>query len=134
MAYTPTNWQTGDTVTASKLMNIEYGVANAANPFIVTLTPTAADFSGTMDKTVAEINAAYEAGRRILFIISALGGTLTAECTDVWASDGHLYPSFNAHVIDDGTNTIIFASTGPTDDGDRQIYGAHIYALSPYTP
>lgn len=34
----------------------------SSNKFIVTLTPTAPDYSGTMDKTVAEINAAHKAG------------------------------------------------------------------------
>lgn len=34
--------------------------------FVVTLTPTAADYSGTMDKTPAELAAAYDAGKRII--------------------------------------------------------------------
>ena len=61
MSYTPTTWAAGDTVTATKLNNMETGIGNAANPFIVTLTPTALDYSGTMDKTVAEIYAAHQA-------------------------------------------------------------------------
>ena len=67
MSYSPTNWQTGDTVTAEKLNHMETGIDNAANAFIVTLTPTALDYSGTMDKTVAEIDAAYQAGKEIIF-------------------------------------------------------------------
>lgn len=31
MAYTPTNWQTGDTITAEKLNNIENGINNVSN-------------------------------------------------------------------------------------------------------
>lgn len=33
MAYTPTNWVTGDTVTATKLNKLEQGVANAGGGF-----------------------------------------------------------------------------------------------------
>lgn len=33
MAYTPTNWATGDTVTATKLNKLEQGVANAGGGF-----------------------------------------------------------------------------------------------------
>ena len=75
MSYTPTQWQTGDTITAEKLNHIEQGLFETvdnviilndkAEPFIVTLTPTAQDFSGTMDKTPKEIYDAYMAGRQI---------------------------------------------------------------------
>lgn len=41
--------------------------AKQQKKFLVTLTPTSLDYSGTMDKTVAEINAAYEAGQEIWF-------------------------------------------------------------------
>lgn len=58
MSYTPNTWQTGDTVTAEKLNNIESGLDLSANAFVVTLTPTAEDLSGTMDKTPEEIYAA----------------------------------------------------------------------------
>lgn len=49
MAYTPTTWVTGDTVTATKLNKLEQGVANAGSAVIVTET------NGTLDKTFAEI-------------------------------------------------------------------------------
>ena len=35
--YTPTNWQTGDTITAEKMNNIEQGIQNAQNVAVVTL-------------------------------------------------------------------------------------------------
>ena len=37
MSYTPTNWQTGDTITAEKMNNLENGVSNAQNVAVVTL-------------------------------------------------------------------------------------------------
>lgn len=47
MSYTPTNWQTGDTITAEKLNNLEEGVASGA--VIIT------DNGTQLDKTYAEI-------------------------------------------------------------------------------
>ena len=50
MAYTPTTWVTGDTVTATKLNKLEQGVANAGSAAIITEAN-----NGTLDKTFAEI-------------------------------------------------------------------------------
>ena len=52
------------TVTPSE--EFKEAVAKSSEPFVVTLTPTAADMSGTMDKTPAEIAGAYDAGKRII--------------------------------------------------------------------
>ena len=41
------------------------------NRFVVNLTPTAADFSGVMNRTCAEITAAYEAGKDIWLDVDA---------------------------------------------------------------
>lgn len=49
MAYTPTTWATGDTVTATKMNKLEQGVANAGSAVIITDNGTA------LDKTYAEI-------------------------------------------------------------------------------
>lgn len=81
MSYTPTTWQTGDTITAEKLNNMEDGIKNANEPFIVTLTPTAEDFSGTMDKTPQEIYNAYKANRQIR---AKILGVYHTENTDLW--------------------------------------------------
>lgn len=53
MAYTPTEWETGDVITAEKLNKIEAGIGDALNTFVITCTATAQDFSGTIDKTPA---------------------------------------------------------------------------------
>lgn len=47
-------------------------------PFIVTLTPTAQDYSGTMDKTPAEIGGAISDGRRIMFDIPSMSASVEA--------------------------------------------------------
>lgn len=132
MAYTKNNWQTGDTVTAEKLNHMESGIENANEPFIVTLTPTAQDFSGTMDKTVAEINAAYEAGRKIQFKV--LAGASQFMCVDCTAQYFHLpknYPSFNVFIVNGSNDVLIFAYTGATDDGTQQTYFTRVYPLTP---
>jgi len=49
MSYTPTSWNTGDTITAAAMNKIENGIANAGGATIIT------DTSGTLDKTFAEI-------------------------------------------------------------------------------
>ena len=131
MSYTPTTWAAGDTVTATKLNNMETGIANAANPFVVMLTPTALDYSGSMDRTVADIYAAYQAGKEIIFrIYSSL-----REFTDVKVSsvykDEFTYPSFNAYIIVENLGVLIFAATMATDDGTKSTYSTQIYSLTP---
>ena len=51
MAYTPTTWVTGDTITAVKLNNMEQGIANAG---VLAVTVN----NGTLDKTWQEIHDA----------------------------------------------------------------------------
>ena len=114
------------------------GVWGAQEPigkkFIVTLTPTAQDYSGTMDKTVAEINAAYEAGQHIVFRTMMSATTyMDVDCAARWYNNT-AYPSFNGFILSsDNGGTLIFAFTGATDDGTRATYGANIYALTPAT-
>lgn len=136
MSYTPTNWQTGDTITAEKLNKMESGISandTALTPFIVTLTPTAQDFSGTMDKTVAEIYAAYQSGKKIVFrILMGASVYMEVDCTARFANGGQVYPSFNAFIVTDSpSDMIICAWTGTTDDGTKNTYSTIIYPLTP---
>ena len=130
MSYTPTNWQTGDTITAEKLNNMESGIENANNPFIVTLTPTAQDFSGTMDKTVAEINAAYEAGQDIWFKVLLSATEWTEVPTQAHYDATYSRCSFAAYAIDNGRNILLLAAT-PIADGSLSTYSTTIYPLTP---
>ena len=100
--------------------------------FIVTLTPTALDYSGTMDKTVAEINAAYEAGQQLVLRVMMSATThMDVDCTARWFSNA-TYPSFNGFILSsDNGGTLIFAYTNATDDGTKQTYSTDIYALTP---
>lgn len=106
-------------------------VNKANNKFTVTLTPTAQDFSGTMDMTVAEINAAYEAGQEIVFRTMVSETTyMDVDCTARWFN-GSTYPSFNGFILNGDDNVLLFAFTGTTDDGTKQTYFTKIYPLIP---
>lgn len=45
MSYTPTTWVTGDTITATKLNNMEQGIANAGGTSFAIITLSATGFS-----------------------------------------------------------------------------------------
>lgn len=138
MSYTPTQWQTGDTITAEKLNNMERGIENANEPFIVTLTPTAGDFSGTMDKTVGEIYEAWTAGEKIIFKLDISGITSPGdyyyvECAAQYTSNGFDYPSFNAFVVNNDNNMLVFVGTVATNDPHKVSYASQSYTLTPAT-
>lgn len=100
--------------------------------FIVTLTPTNEDFSGTMDKTVAEINAAYEAGQQIVFrVYVSPAAYYEIGCTDVYFDQAYVYPRYCAVLVYDNANVIVKISTPTGDDGTLQGYGTLIYSLTP---
>lgn len=101
--------------------------------FIVTLTPTAQDFSGTMDKTVAEINSAYEAGQEIVFkVITDADTFVEVPCSAIVQVTGTgYYPNFIANVIQYESNVMIVAHTDEMTDGTKQTYSTTIYPLTP---
>ena len=102
--------------------------------FIVTLTPTALDYSGTMDKTVAEINAAYKAGREIVFHTVTGANTFVETPISYFAAGDELdYNGFSTNIVQVDQNLFIVAYVGSTADGTKITYGTHIYALTPAT-
>ena len=133
MSYTPTTWQTGDTITAEKLNNMESGIENANEPFVITLTPTAQDYSGTMDKTVAEIDAAYRAGQKIIFrVYVSTTVYMEIDCTYRGSDASVEYPSFNASfVTSEPFHAFVYIYTGITDNGTENTYSTTIYPLTP---
>lgn len=108
-----------------------WAASEQGKKFIVALTPTALDYSGTMDKTVAEINAAYEAGQQIVFR-AMLSATeyMDVDCTARWHTDS-TYPSFNGFILTTVNDAFIFVHTGATDDGTEQTYSTTVYSLTP---
>lgn len=72
MAYTPTNWKTGDVVTAEKMNKLEQGVAQGGGGCMrVSVTRVGDGDSGTMtlDKTYAEMVDAIESGTFVYGLI-----------------------------------------------------------------
>ncbi len=63
MSYEPHTWVAGETVTPSKLNNIEQGIANNSGIMIVN------DNDGTLDATWQEIYDAMEAGTPVFIKI-----------------------------------------------------------------
>lgn len=104
-----------------------------ADRFIVTLTPTALDYSGTMDKTVAEIDAAYKAGQEIWFKISSGESWTEYPLSRVGKESEGTYPSFNSNALYDELNMLVMIYTGTTSNGAKQTYSTKIYTLTPAT-
>ena len=120
---------------AGKVLGVnDSGVWGAQEPigkkFIVTLTPTAQDYSGTMDKTVAEIDAAYKAGQEIWFEISD-GYTTNSFAMTMIYRDNSAYPSFTGYII--YHDMIIDVATGSTNLGTSNTYNTIVYTLTPAT-
>lgn len=66
MAYIPTEWATGDVITAEKLNKAEGGI-EAAYPFVITVDMAeGSQTDKVMDKTYAEIEAAIIADAPII--------------------------------------------------------------------
>lgn len=56
----------------------EVSVEIVPDTFVITCTPTAADYSGVMDKTPADIGGAISAGQKIMFDIPSLSASVEA--------------------------------------------------------
>ena len=97
------------------------------NDFFVTLTPTAPDLSGTMDKTPQEIANAVDSGKRIVFRIPAF---------DAFVIPQQFLFEYNLNVYKvagqimytiDGVDCLISIATR----FDASEYGTSIYPLTP---
>lgn len=106
MSYTPTEWATGDTITAEKLNKMESGIANAGggDMFVATISVDAGTGTATADKTHTEIVAAKNAGK--LCVINFLGnyafaffaGTLSGQADTGAIFATYSYSLFNSAV------------------------------------
>ena len=125
---------------AGKVLGVnDSGVWGAQEPigkkFIVTLTPTDLDYSGTMDKTVAEIDVAYKAGRKVIFRLDGRGASLPVfDCAvNVVEDGGDTYPSYQAFVLIGMADSLLDIYTYSTVDGTDDTYHTRIYTLTPAT-
>lgn len=100
--------------------------------FIVTLTPTALDYSGTMDKTETEISDAYEAGQQIVFRVV---GIPEYDYVDVNVTEALYYTSVNRWQMSAYLvmlpDTLIYIYNGISSDGDYARYGTRVFTLTP---
>ena len=75
MSYTPTEWATGDVITAEKLNNMESGIAVGQELFIIHATGVAqtpgAQSTPVIDKTYGEIANAIQQGKIPVMIVDA---------------------------------------------------------------
>ena len=103
----------------------EWAASEQGKKFIVTLTPTALDYSGTMDKTPAEITAAYGAGQEIVFDIPSMSARINAtqfrEVNEVIRAGGMVFYGVNSSPV------IITLLTS----GEDSTYLTHIFAMTP---
>lgn len=102
-----------------------------AKKFIVTLTPTALDYSGTMDKTANEITAAYEAGQEIVFNVVGFPGFDHVYIPAAWCTYATDSPrcAACATLVEVGSDVQIIIVTSDADGGT--IYNTHIYTTTP---
>jgi hypothetical protein len=99
---------------------------SADNRFIVTLTPTSEDFSGTMDHTVGEMKEALDSGKDLWYAIGDNNGTYYMRISEVYSNNDDAYPSFNATAWLGSTYGLLQVFTASTDDPDRDTYGVDV--------
>lgn len=101
--------------------------------FVVTLTPTAADFSGTMDKTSDEITAAHEEGQEIVFDVVGFPGFDHVNIPAAWYTyaTGRTICAACATLVDVTSDLQIIVVT--SDVSGSSSYYTDIYTLTPAT-
>ena len=94
--------------------------------------PYRARYSGTMDKTVAEINAAYKAGQQIVFRLMTGASTwIDAVVTNVTEYGGSTYPLYTARAI--YVDKLMEVGNEVTQIGTTNAYTVSAYDLTPAT-
>lgn len=93
MSYTPTNWSTGDVITAEKLNNMESGIENAnQNVYIATLSYDGSNYS--CDKTPEQIKSAADGGAAVFLRRGESYNMNYLPLCSVEDEDGYIYTTF----------------------------------------
>lgn len=92
MAYTPTTWQTGDTITATAMNKIENGIANAGggNPVIKMVSTNFGSYSHICGE----------------FLLCTLSNGVYYPALILSQKDGVVYPKGNLVILYGGSNTV----------------------------
>lgn len=108
-----------------------FPITKSSAPFIVTFTPTEQDYSGTMDKTVGEIKAAYKAGRKIVFRVfqSATAYVEVPASAMIYDGDADTL-QFNIYILMDSDDVLVLAFNSGLGDAAAE-YSTIIYPLTP---
>lgn len=76
MAYTPTTWKTGDTITAEKLNHAEQGIADALECLVINISVGEGDVL-VSDVSYNEIDTAFQSGITCIVHASGKAGFLS---------------------------------------------------------
>ena len=144
MSYTPTEWQTGDTITAAGLNKMEQGIAGAGGCLVVNATfnktkteEAGYDFFFDCDKSMEDISAAYLAGQNIRVLLYSEWAKNDSEeyvhldtarfCKGLDVSTTYSDSTDTLVLVDESTNSCFLSSaTGATT--------AKVEATSDYLP
>ena len=108
MSYTPTNWVTGNTITATKLNKMEQGIADAGGGASGLCTVT----NDTMDKSYSDLLTLLSAGVIPFYIHNPdASGNVVLRLQLCYEEDGSYYAIFGA-MSADPTDPYIFIFIG----------------------
>lgn len=115
MSYTPTVWNTGDTITAEKLNKLENGVASGGGIFIVPVTATIPDDNPySTDVAFADVQNAAINGNVLVYCIRTI---VNGEFSKIESVFGVYDAELQEVYIDVETGSLIHSSSGITADG-----------------
>lgn len=120
MAYTPTTWTTGDTITTSKLNKIEQGIAGAGGCFLVGYDTNNAM---ALDKTWQEIVDAVKSGKLPILYwenTNDIGNNMYEYHGEIkffenWNHREDSLTPYSITFVNDGNGSSSFTASSPTD-------------------
>lgn len=106
MSYTPTDWKTGDVITADKLNNMESGIVGSGT--VTANVKAVAPNTYQCDKTYSELLALVQGGTNVLFkLTTGSGRRLLRVCYEGYQpvlQKNVLYATHTEVVLDSGSS------------------------------
>lgn len=123
MSYTPTNWSTGDTITASALNKIEQGIAGGGGGAVII------EDNGTqLDKTFAEIYELIHSGTPCYISYTHSGSPSLSDLDTEFAYFVSLMPVLAVKKYDDMYRVYASASRSQYVSNTNYVGGAAVWA------